>query len=201
MNSFDFKTGDLILFDNEGCNPLSFLIKLVTRSEITHIAMILKDPDFIDPPLKGYYVWESNYEGEPDPQDDKVKCGVQITPLDEICDKYKEDNSSIYVRSINCSPVLLNTENLKEVHSVVYDKEYDYHINDVIEAIERKDNKPQKTDRFWCSALVGYIYTNCGILNKGTDWSILRPSDFTPQYSSNLNFNVPNSLGPMIKIL
>ena len=26
-------------------------------------------------------------------------------------------------------------------------------------AFFRKDGEPQKTDRFWCSALVGYIYT------------------------------------------
>ena len=78
----NLKTGDLILFDNGGCNPLSLLIKYFTGSQITHIAMILKDPDFIAPPLKGYYVWESNYEGEPDPQDDKIKLHVQITPLD-----------------------------------------------------------------------------------------------------------------------
>ena len=42
-----------------------------------------------------------------------------------------------------------------------------------------KDENPQKTSRFWCSALVGYIYTSCGLLNEETDWSILRPSDFS----------------------
>jgi hypothetical protein len=193
------KTGDLILFDNGGCNPLSFLIKFFTKSDITHIAMILKDPDFIDPPLKGYYVWESNYEGEPDPQDNKIKCGVQITPLEEICDKYKENGSAMYIRKINCQSELLSTKHLKEIHDVVYDKKYDFYLRDVIEAIHREDRKPQKTDRFWCSALVGYIYTNCGILNKETDWSILRPSDFTPEYPD-LDFNGDNSLGPMIKL-
>lgn len=192
------KTGDLILFDNGGCNPLSLLIKYFTGSQITHIAMILKDPDFIDPPLKGYYVWESNYEGEPDPQDNKIKLGVQITPLDEICDKYRGNNSAIYTRHINCSPEIFSTENLKEIHDVVYDKKYDFYLRDLISAMHRQDSHPQKTDRFWCSALVGYIYTNCGILNKETDWSILRPSDFTPEYSE-LNFNDDNSLGPMIK--
>ena len=29
------------------------------------------------------------------------------------------------------------------------------------------------------SALVGYIYTKCGILKSDTDLSILRPSDFS----------------------
>ena len=85
-NDYNIKTGDLILFDNGKCNPLSLLIKYFTQSEITHIGMILKDPDFIDPPLQGYYVWESNYEGKPDPQDNKTKLGVQITPLDDMID-------------------------------------------------------------------------------------------------------------------
>ena len=44
----------------------------------------IKDPTFIHPSLKGYYVWESGWEGEPDPQDGKVKLGVQLTPLEEV---------------------------------------------------------------------------------------------------------------------
>ena len=42
-----------------------------------------------------------------------------------------------------------------------------------------KDLNPQKTSRFWCSALVGYIYTKCGILNPDTDWSIMTPNDLS----------------------
>ncbi len=199
MEGYNLKTGDLILFDNVGCNPISLLIKYFTKSEITHIAMVIKDPDFIDPPLKGYYVWESNYEGTPDPQDGKTKFGVQITPLNEIYDKYKKDRGFVYVRRINCPNELLNTERLKEVHSVVYDKKYDFYLKDLVDAIQRDDTDPQKTSRFWCSALVGYIYTICGLLNKSTDWSILRPSDFTPS-SDNLQFNDNVSLGPMESI-
>ncbi len=199
MEGYNFKTGDLILFDNVGCNPISLLIKFFTKSEITHIAMVIKDPDFIDPPLKGYYVWESNYEGTPDPQDGKTKFGVQITPLNEIYDKYKKDRGYVYVRRINCPNELLNTERLKEVHSVVYNKKYDFYLKDLVDAIQGEDTDPQKTSRFWCSALVGYIYTICGLLNKSTDWSILRPSDFTPS-SDNLHFNDNVSLGPMESI-
>ena len=48
-----------------------------------------------------------------------------------------------------------------------------------MEALFQKDPEPQKTSRFWCSALVGYIYTNCGLLKSDTDWSIMRPNDFS----------------------
>ena len=76
MSEYNLNTGDLLLFDNEdysGFGFLSCLIKKITKSNISHIAMVLKDPDFIHPSLKGYYVWESGWEGTPDPQDGKVK--------------------------------------------------------------------------------------------------------------------------------
>ena len=50
---------------------------------------------------------------------------------------------------------------------------------DWIEALFRKDKHPQKTSRFWCSALVGYIYAKCGIIDAKTDWTIMRPNDFS----------------------
>ena len=64
---------------------------------------------------------------------------------------------------------------------------------DWIRALLRIDNKPQKTDRFWCSALIGYIYTKCGILNPDTDWSIMSPSDFSIE-TNNLNYLGENKL-------
>ena len=39
--------------------------------------MVLKDPSFLHPTLKGLYVWESSWEGKADPQDGKIKLGVQ----------------------------------------------------------------------------------------------------------------------------
>ena len=190
-NKYHLKTGDILLFDNNGGGLMGFfssLIKKITKSNISHVAMVLKDPDFLDPPLKGFYVWESNYEGKPDPQDDKIKFGVQITPLEEVLDYYRKNKSKVFVRKIICYQRVFSKNNLEDIHKIVYGKEYDINISDWIEAIDRKDKKPQKTDRFWCSALVGYIYTKCGILNPNTDWSILRPSDFTTKYNGNLEF-------------
>jgi len=72
----------------------------------------------------------------------------------------------------------------------VYDKPYDINPRDWIEALFRKDDDPQKPDRFWCSALVGYIYTKLGILHETTDWSILRPSDFSLEsHDKYISFN------------
>ena len=140
--------------------------------------MVLKDPEFIHPSLKGYYLWESGEENSPDPQDNKKKLGVQITPFEEIYQSYAKTNSEIYLRRIDSSKNF-SLEKLKEIHKVVYDKPYDIVPTDWVEALFRKDPTPQRTDRFWCSALVGYIYNKCGIIDSKTDWSILRPRDFS----------------------
>ena len=190
MSKYNLKTGDILLFDYEGGGSMgifSWLIKKATKSNITHVGMVLKDPVFINPSLKGYYVWESGWEGTPDPQDGKVKFGVQITPFEEIFQNYKKKNGKIYVRRVTCPINLFTTEKLLQIHEIVYDKIYDIIPTDWIEAAFRRDDNPQKTSRFWCSALVGYIYTQCDCLHPGTDWSMIRPSDFVEDYLQYIN--------------
>jgi len=173
-------TGDLLLFTQTGhgiSNILASVIRWTTHSPFTHVAMVLKNPTFIHPSLRGTYVWESSWEGKPDPQDGKIKLGVQITPIQEILDAYK-NTGHVFVRKLVTSKNVFTDEELNRIHTVVYDKPYDIVPEDWVEALFRCDSKPQKTNRFWCSALIGYIYTQCGILIPNTDWSILRPSDF-----------------------
>ena len=63
--------------------------------------MVLKNPTFVNPNLKGLFVWESSWEGKPDPQDEKIKLGVQITPIQEILDDYKTDGKVLLRRLEN----------------------------------------------------------------------------------------------------
>jgi len=69
-----------------------------------------------------------------------------------------------------------------------------------IKELEKKDKDPQRTDSFWCSALVGCIYTKSKILEINTDWSIMEPCDFSKE-QQNLNLINNASLGEEIKIL
>ena len=75
-----------------------------------------------------------------------------------------------------------------------------YYPIDLIEAIKKKDKEPQRTDCFWCSAFVGYIYTKSNILESNTDWSIMEPCDFS-EGQQKLNLINNASLGEEIKIL
>ena len=171
------KTGDVLFCDYVAGGPFGWFssaIKYFTDSPYSHCAVVLKDPKFVSVP-PGYYVWESSYNGSKDPQDDKVKLGVQITPLKRFADEYKK-NGKLYVRKLYTDTEIC-TEDLKKIHDVVYGKPYDIVPKDWLEAYRRTDSDPQKTSRFWCSAFVGYVYTKLGFYTKDTDWSMLRPSD------------------------
>lgn len=189
------ETGDLLLFSNHSSGFFGIfttMIKWGTHSNYSHTGIILKDPVFINPSLKGLYVWESSYNGKPDPQDNKVKIGVQITPLYELIEEYKKTGGSIFARKVKSNTVIpvkeiFNNDILTDIHKVVYNKPYDIIPKDWIEAFFKYDDNPQKTDRFWCSALVGYIYTRVGILSENTDWSVLTPNDFSVS-GDNLNY-------------
>ena len=189
------KTGDLLLFSNHSSGLFGIftsMIKWGTHSNYSHTGIILKDPVFINPSLKGLYVWESSYNGKPDPQDNKVKIGVQITPLYELIEEYKKTGGSIFARKIKSTsqiPVkeIFNNNVLTDIHTVVYNKPYDLVPTDWVEAFLKYDHSPQKTDRFWCSALVGYIYTRVGILSDKTDWSVITPNDLSLS-GENINY-------------
>ena len=186
----NLKTGDLILFDSDNSGLFWLFdkaIKFFTGSDYNHIAMVLVNPTFMaktcNLPVEnfvGYFVWESSWEGEPDPQDGKLKLGVQLTPLEEVIQNNK---GKYFIRKLECSDELFKktftNENLEEVHKIVYDKMYDINPLDWVGALFRKDSNPKKTDRFWCSALMGIIYSKLGIISDEIDWSILRPSDFS----------------------
>ena len=179
----NLKTGDLILCDDleyKDWGLFSWFIKFMSKSDFSHIGMIVKDPDFIDPPLKGTYIWMSGSSNVPDSEDNTMKFGVQFVPFDEYVTTY---GGKLYIRKLHCWKYdeLFTKENLKKIHNVVYDKPYDLVITDWIEAYCKKDPNPQKTNRFVCSAFIGYIYTQLTLLHQDTDWSILYPGYFSSE--------------------
>ena len=85
------QTGDILLFNSHSGGIFGIfttLIKYFTSSQYSHIAMVLRDPTYFGQNLQGLYVWESSYEGKPDPQDGKIKVGVQITKMETILQEY-----------------------------------------------------------------------------------------------------------------
>jgi hypothetical protein len=180
------KTGDILLCDNleyKSWGLFSWFIKFMTKSDFSHVGMIVVDPEFTDIPLKGTYVWTSGISDIPDPEDSTKKFGVQFIPYEHFISTY---SGKIYVRRIEFKDTekyekIFNNEKLKEIHKVVYDKPYDIVITDWIEAYCNKDLHPQKTCRFFCSAFLGYVYTKLSLFDETLDWSILYPSYFSSE--------------------
>ena len=86
----------------------------------------------------GVFVWESSWEGEPDPQDGKVKLGVQVTSLEQVL---KSNGGTAFIRKLECSQGLYDKtfteENLLKIHDIIYDKPYDLNPLDWISALFR----------------------------------------------------------------
>ena len=185
-HSSELKTGDILLCDNleyKSWGLFSWFIKFMTKSDFSHVGMIVVDPDFTDVTLKGTYVWTSGISEIPDPEDNTKKFGVQFIPYEHFISTY---GGKIYVRRIEFKEKeeykkIFNNEKLKEIHKVVYDKPYDVVVTDWIEAYCKKDRHPQKTSRFFCSAFLGYVYTKLGLFDDTLDWSILYPSYFSTE--------------------
>ena len=79
MNTF--KTGDLLLFNDQTAGAFGAFTKMIkwgTHSNYSHTAIVIRDPTFTNPPLKGLYVLESSCERFRDAEDNKFKFAYFI---------------------------------------------------------------------------------------------------------------------------
>ena len=156
-------TGDLVFFKKyDGMWMIGKFIQWWTQSPFIHIGMILKDPKFLG--LKGTYLWQAEPLG-----------GVTVT-------QFKPDRKWWSRKYIGPS---INNEKLHDIFDITNGKPYDKNPIDWIEAIIGKDFQPQRTNAFWCSALVGCILTKLEILDSSTDWSIMSPA-YLAEFNSDL---------------
>ena len=179
MNLKDLETGDLLLFDEspDSCclGTLDGLIKLCTSSSYSHSAIVLRNPPWVSRP--GIYLWESTYHGAPDPQDNLIKFGVQITPISRYINDYP-GSVHIYVRKCR-DPEIWTKDKLERIHSVVYCKSYDVLPQDWFEAWIQRDLFAPRTTRFFCSALVAYIMAKVGVIASDTNWTKVSPQQLS----------------------
>ena len=179
------ETGDLMLFTKNRTPSVWWIldktIEYFTHSPYVHVGMVLVDPPFSV--SSGTYLWESGYESCVNPETGKQNLGVRLTPMSVVLNTHQ----NIYVRK--CT-IRISDAKLKKIHSDVFLKPYDMCLSDWLLATLRLDIKPQKTDKFWCSAFVSYVLTQLGWFPEKTDWSIVRPCDLSSS-SNYLVWNVP----------
>ena len=200
IDDIEFQTGDLLLFSG---NPsiVSRVIEFFTGSIFSHVAIVIKDPQFTSPPLKGLYILESGLETIRDSENHRYKFGAQIVPLYNIINKYE---GTVYYRKLNCERNDNFCLKLAEAHSNVHNEPYDIDPIDMIKAVlDIYDGNNQKQTEYWCSALVGYIYSKLGFLPKDIPWTLLTPQQFSSnntKKSNSLHFT-NCTLGTDVKII
>jgi hypothetical protein len=180
MDATGLATGDLVLFTERRqsgllrwlFDALDAAIVYVTRSPYVHVGLVLVDPPFLD--TRGTFLWESGYEACVNPETGKQNVGVRLTPIAAVLGP--EARGTVFVRK--CTKTVPE-DKLRKIHSDVFLKPYDVCMSDWLLATVRLDARPQKTDRFWCSAFVAYVLTQLGFLPETTDWSIVRPCDLS----------------------
>lgn len=193
INLDELQTGDILLFGNHKY-LFSKMVEWWTQSKFSHIGIVLRDPTYINPELKGLYLWESGAEPYAESEDNQVKWGVQISKLEDKLAQHED--GYVYWRHLN-KLVPDMEEKIKLIHQNVHGRPYDFNIIDFLAISNYMENieiKPKaykwffwnwlrlnhrKVDTLFCSGLVGYIYTQLGLLPIDTQWSRCSPRDFS----------------------
>ena len=203
MDPSDLATGDLMLFTAQReprerwtvlrwlMHPFDSAIAYVTRSPYVHVGIVLVDPPFLE--TRGTFLWESGYEACVNPETGKQNIGVRLTPIAAVLGP--EARGTVFARKCTRRERITDAK-LRKIHSDVFLKPYDMCMSDWLLATARLDARPQKTDRFWCSAFVAYVLTQLGSLPETTDWSIVRPCDLSSS-SSYLAWSDTDAHGPV----
>lgn len=187
MNLHDFNTGDILLLScTKWYYPISRLIEYFTNSPFSHCGIIIKDPDFTVPPKKGLFFLESGNEPFNDVENNRRKCGVELVSLEEMINTYP---GLIYYRKLNCNRDTTFYTTLANTHSNIHNIPYDFNTIDWFKALFHLNiGNNQHIDRFWCSALVAYLYVQWGFLPSNIPWSIISPNQFSSRIGNNWYF-------------
>lgn len=168
------QTGDLLLF--RGNYWYSRLIEYFSGSPYSHAGIFIQNPASIGVALPdGDYVLHSSYGKSA--ETGEMVYGVHIEKLEEVLKEYPQN--SVDVRVIHAERTSYFYKNLAEVHTKVHHLPYDTRIYDWLCAAMGRELVGVKewyrdTHRFWCSALVAFVYIELGWVSD-VDWTLVSP--------------------------
>jgi hypothetical protein len=173
------QTGDILLF--EGNAWYSRLIELFGFSRYSHIGIVLRDPTYINDKFKGLYLLQASIIADNNSVSSSLShYGVQLVPLRKAINSYILGSGIMYYRSLECTRDDSFQTRLKNAYDVASNKPYDINPCDWIKAEFGMDcGNVQKTNEFWCSSLVAFIYVRLGFLYPTLPWSIITPRNFS----------------------
>jgi len=187
MNISDARTGDLVLFHGTGL--ISYALEYFGKSRYSHVGIILVNPTYLCETLnEGVYVWDASYTGTPDAENHTIRFGVHIHKWADIVIRYEPH--AISIRRIHMDRDDAFERTLTLIHQEVHAKPYDLHPLDWICGMLNlyiDVPTPKHTDRFWCSALVAYVYYRLGWISN-VNWSVIAPREFSKSTTRQLVF-------------
>jgi hypothetical protein len=186
----ELNTGDLLLC--RGTSWLSRILEYVGQSKYSHVGIILKNPKFLCDTLEdGLYVWDASYSTIPEEEHKTRLYGVQIHKLSDYIASYEPN--SLFVRRVSCDRDKHFYQDLTNIHRDVHAKPYNLHVFDWIMAkLNLSTPFPisllwKQTSRFWCSALISYIYFRLGWISD-VNWSLVAPREFSKESTGQILF-------------
>lgn len=173
------QTGDLVLF--RGTGWISWLVEWFGVSKYSHVGIIITNPRFLDPDLEdGTYLLESAWTPSKDHH-----AGVQLHLLDDVIVEYPK--GAVVIRKVDHTRDAAFYQTLTELYKEIRNKPYDMNPWDWLCAKYNMicplppDPAYQTTKRFWCSALVSYLFCHLGIIEKDINWSLIAPREFSSE--------------------
>ena len=173
-------SGDLVLFSRRrGFHIFSRLVDWATDSQFSHVGMIVSDPTWIHPWLRGEFLWQSTRTIVPNAEDNKHVFGVQLTPLH--CAVRANPDYTLVRRRVHSGADIFTPSALADIHSVVHERPYDIIPRDWVQAALHRGCNAGAPNSFYCSALVGYILWRLDCLPHDSNWRLIRPVDLSTE--------------------
>ena len=171
---------------------MDYVIGKFTKSKYIHTAMVVKNPSWNEN-LRGVYIIESNWENVPDAEDNEIKCGVELIPIQTAL---TDETEHIYWRRLRCTRNKEFYQKMNDTQSIVHNRPYDFIITDWLKAAFNIDiGNTHRKRTFWCSALVSFVMCKLGFLNNaiaaGRDKDKLTSSELLGLFNSS---DLPNQI-------
>lgn len=196
------KTGDLLLF-NTRTHWYDFLIERFTKSKFSHVGMIVRDISCAGCEDVGVCMLEAGYESFPDVVENKKIYGVQLSNLEKVLNTYDDTGRDgyVYYRSLEYDRDQAFNEQTRKSIEPVYGKPYDLLPQDWLKsAFNIEKGNETRTNTFWCSALVAYMYDKYGFIDRQTPWTIIQPTQFSYYEGKQIELNSKINLLPEVCI-
>ena len=153
------QTGGQILCDGEGYK--SWLIKLATSSDISHVAKIVRNED-------GVFVWESTRSKRTD--------GVQMTLMSQWLKEYK---GKVYVRKLVFDRDEKFYQAYRDTREAFRGKKYERHLLELLGAVMPWRNK-EDFKHIFCSELTAAVDSRSDVLEYSIAANEIKPADYMP---------------------